>query len=478
MSLNIEQLMALADRLDKEGQHEEADKIDAMVKKLAVTMVKERDPEFEKEWKKERPEGRRPSIYVGKPEEQVGPEDEPMPDPEKPLLDEELKSKLLQLMEQEWHIFKPGDLFIWLKANDYIKNPESKWKQTEEEIQEQEREKNKWQQTEEEIQEQGLHEMQSSIKVKLFEKLANVADKLDNIGAADEAGLIDGFIQKHSGEEIDEEEIHKQEEDTKGALFNNLEMAKKVMSAASYKNIQFAYSQEIDNVNKSLTKMIETYKTQINRSVQSERDDMDYDREVSVLGPAAGEEMGELSDEIQKLESKKKDELGKVADLPGVVDESDDVGDTKESNKNDEFSKIADDVLDYKGEDEQGEQSKRYDDKHHHSMQVREPKTKQERVDREGREKHHIDTMQQVEAGALNTRYCPEHVGVMVGRVGELTYQCPLDGAVYNWETGWTDYDGKEHPGGSVAAQTPDSSGYAIPHRLFDSRENILNRAN
>ena len=33
-------------------------------------------------------------------------------------------------------------------------------------------------------------------------------------------------------------------------------------------------------------------------------------------------------------------------------------------------------------------------------------------------------------------------------------------------------------PGGSVAAQTGDSSNYAIPSRIFDSREKVLNVIN
>jgi hypothetical protein len=124
------------------------------------------------------------------------------------------------------------------------------------------------------------------------------------------------------------------------------------------------------------------------------------------------------------------------------------------------------------------EQSKRYDSKHHHNLQIREPKTDKERVDREGRKEHHVETYKQVEAHHLSTRYCPEHVGTQMGRVGQGVFQCPLDGQVYNWETGWTDFDGNQHPGGSVAAQTPDSTGYAIPHRIFDSREKVLNVVN
>ena len=156
--------------------------------------------------------------------------------------------------------------------------------------------------------------------------------------------------------------------------------------------------------------------------------------------------MGELSDEFDKLESNKKNKL----------------------------SKTADDVLERK-EEADTEQSKRYDDKHHHKLQVREPKGKKERIDREGREEHTVDTYKSNE-GSLSTRYCPEHTGVQWMRIGPSTVQCPYDGAVFNFETGYTTFDGKQVPGGSVAGQTPDSSGYGIPHRVFDSRENVLNR--
>ncbi|KKN17592.1 hypothetical protein LCGC14_0964250 [marine sediment metagenome] len=162
--------------------------------------------------------------------------------------------------------------------------------------------------------------------------------------------------------------------------------------------------------------------------------------------------------------------------LSKVADKLDSIGATEEANLVDGFiEKHAEDFLDYQGEGDT-EQSKRYDSKYHHSKQIREPK--EEQKDREGRDKHHVETYQKAESTALNTRYCPEHIGVMTGRVGENTYQCPIDGKVFNSETGWTDYDGNVHPGGSVAAQTPDLTGYETSNRIFDSRENVLNAVN
>jgi len=169
--------------------------------------------------------------------------------------------------------------------------------------------------------------------------------------------------------------------------------------------------------------------------------------------------------------------------LADTADHLDEIGEVEAANAIDELiAKHADDYSEDRVEEGDTDQSKRYDDKHHHSLQIREPKKDQERVDREGRDKHHIHNQRseqkKAEAHALSTRYCPEHQGSQMGRVGEGSYQCPLDGQVYNWETGWTDYDGNQHSGGSVAGQTPDSSGYEIPHRVFDSREKVLNVVN
>jgi len=219
-----------------------------------------------------------------------------------------------------------------------------------------------------------------------------------------------------------------------------------------------------------------------------------HDRLAELIGgyrdskrlPEKMESEEDVSKHREELEGMTPEEIGETVlasnnsvfeKLANIADRLDVLGAVDEAELIDGFIKrYAEEDSDYQGEDMSSEQSKRYDSKYHHSLQIREPKTKQERVDREGREKHHVHTMQSVEATALSTRYCPEHVGVPVSRVGESTYQCSLDGAIFNYETGWTDHDGNEHPGGSLAAQTPDSSGYATPHRMYDSRENILNR--
>lgn len=80
---------------------------------------------------------------------------------------------------------------------------------------------------------------------------------------------------------------------------------------------------------------------------------------------------------------------------------------------------------------------------------------------------------------SLSSRYCPDHRGVQAIRLDDQTYQCPIDGKMYNYETGYTDYDGQRVPGGSIAAQTPTTSNYGgIPIQVYDSRSNVLNRIN
>lgn len=75
---------------------------------------------------------------------------------------------------------------------------------------------------------------------------------------------------------------------------------------------------------------------------------------------------------------------------------------------------------------------------------------------------------------ALSGRHCVDHPGVMVKRVAEHEYQCPLDGKVYNWETGFRTDKGNVIPGGSVDEQTKMS--VVEPHEIFDTRESRLNK--
>lgn len=72
----------------------------------------------------------------------------------------------------------------------------------------------------------------------------------------------------------------------------------------------------------------------------------------------------------------------------------------------------------------------------------------------------------------LSSRYCPDHPGAQIARVGEHVWQCDLDKKMYNFETGFELNNGSKVPGGDVAEQT---NGLNIPfHSIFDTREGRL----
>ena len=72
----------------------------------------------------------------------------------------------------------------------------------------------------------------------------------------------------------------------------------------------------------------------------------------------------------------------------------------------------------------------------------------------------------------LSTRYCPDHPGVQIARVGQNLWQCELDKKSYNYETGFELNNGAKVPGGEVNQQT---QGVNIPyHAIFDTREGRL----
>jgi len=72
----------------------------------------------------------------------------------------------------------------------------------------------------------------------------------------------------------------------------------------------------------------------------------------------------------------------------------------------------------------------------------------------------------------LSTRYCPDHAGAQIARIGEHMWQCDLDKKTYNFETGFELQNGSKVPGGDVAQQT---AGLNIPfHAIFDDRAGRL----
>jgi hypothetical protein len=72
----------------------------------------------------------------------------------------------------------------------------------------------------------------------------------------------------------------------------------------------------------------------------------------------------------------------------------------------------------------------------------------------------------------LSSRYCPDHPGAQIARIGEHFWQCELDKKTYNFETGFDLQNGDHVPGGDVAQQT---QGLSTPfHAIFDTREGRL----
>jgi len=72
----------------------------------------------------------------------------------------------------------------------------------------------------------------------------------------------------------------------------------------------------------------------------------------------------------------------------------------------------------------------------------------------------------------LSSRYCPDHPGAQMARVGEHMWQCELDKKIYNFETGFTLNNGTKVPGGDVSNQT---KAFDAPfYNIFDSREDRL----
>jgi hypothetical protein len=76
---------------------------------------------------------------------------------------------------------------------------------------------------------------------------------------------------------------------------------------------------------------------------------------------------------------------------------------------------------------------------------------------------------------ALSTRYCCDHPGVSVIRIGDNTVQCPLDKKIYNYESGFKLEDGSIVPPGSVSEQSQQMSNNSEQRLNFSTREDILN---
>ena len=334
-------------------------------------------------------------------------------------------------------------------------------------------------------------------------ELIALADRLDKAGRHDEADMIDKMLQKTAEEEKDplegidpmlEESINQKNEwggertPEEREYMGEEEVARELSEPGENGSFPKTPAEFLDfsamhNYNiRERSDLALKYPDQAERMLKKNLEDaltmLEVIENIKRLesSVSTNEGVSGLSDESQKLEQTSGSTNVIFEKLANVADKLDSIGASEEANLVDSFiEKHAEGFLDYQG-DSDTEQGKRYDSKYHHSIQIRE--SKEERKDIEGRGKHHVHTQQHAVSTALNTRYCPEHIGVMTGRIGENIYQCPIDGKTFNSETGWVDYDGNVHPGGSVAAQTPDSTSYETSHRIFDSRENTLNAVN
>lgn len=469
MALNIEGLIELADRLDQEGKHKEAAELDEMLQKLA-TEWDELSPEEQQQWLERQDWHKDPIGFINKPSESLSEIKEKMESTEEESSPErgELTGAMEQQMAQRLSEMGAEALAAGSIAKDIV----------------------------DDLERQGLDDevIQKMVATKMYKSFEKALEEAGISSDAFRSTLMGsgGLVMETNPETGRFETKKESSEDLPGVEKSAAPImpgyspgAFDIESPHRLQPFMVELQKKIKELNlepekeKGLTEVINQYLETTEQPEQPEQQgesetvtdeeslEAVKEREQSILGPAGLTEWPENEDY----------KLAALRYLAGLADRLDKVGATAEADLIDGvIQKHATDV-EHQPEGDT-EQSKRYDSKYHHSLQVREPKTKQERIDREGRDKHHVHTMQNVSATGLSTRYCPEHIGVMVTRISESTYQCPLDGQIYNYETGWTDHDGNEHPGGSVAAQTPDSSGYAIPHRIFDSRENISNRVN
>lgn len=76
----------------------------------------------------------------------------------------------------------------------------------------------------------------------------------------------------------------------------------------------------------------------------------------------------------------------------------------------------------------------------------------------------------------LSTRYCPDHPGEMLYRVGEDVFQCALDKKMYNYREGFTTQKGNVVPGGDVSHQTKSHTDRAIEQMSFSTRESATGK--
>lgn len=75
---------------------------------------------------------------------------------------------------------------------------------------------------------------------------------------------------------------------------------------------------------------------------------------------------------------------------------------------------------------------------------------------------------------SLSTRYCPDHPGTSVHRIGDDVYQCALDKKIYDYNEGFTTMKGNKVPGTSVENQTQSLNDRTLEQMHFSTRESRL----
>ena len=99
----------------------------------------------------------------------------------------------------------------------------------------------------------------------------------------------------------------------------------------------------------------------------------------------------------------------------------------------------------------------------------------------EGTPKYDIQTVEKTErkypdvsavSPSMSTRGCPDHHGVQMKRIAEGTFQCELDGRMYNWNQGFKDYSGNAYPSAPIrSVDFPDTT-----ERMFETRQMATNK--
>lgn len=284
-----------------------------------------------------------------------------------------------------------------------------------------------------------------------IEELIKLADMLDSNGESDAAGEIDDLI-KAAGPEVlpedptEEDTVLTEPEPALPGEYDESESETMTMEPAS---------EEPSELNQdSLRQAMDSFLESPRRFENVHR-------------------LKQMIDEyVLQAVPKEASVAGAFQKLAGMADELDAAGYREAADKIDGFlSKHASDANDGISKQAIGsDQDKRYDDRYHHSLLVREPKRDDERVDREGGNIPEPGPM------SLSGRNCPDHIGAQLSRVREGVYQCSMTGHMLDWTNGWDDSDGNKHGGGSISNQTGFESDMGVGHRVFDTRSTALNK--